>query len=106
MNFIVHGISGRMGQRIANIGVLKGFRLVGAVCGPNEPFVGRNISCIVEDCENVQDGLIIVEDIDKLDGVVADVVIDFSFAGVSVKVAQFCGRNRIALVQGTTGLDS
>ncbi len=90
---VVIGAAGRMGRRIVSLAAESGqFDIVAAVERPDHPDVGKAI------------GLAGVLLTDTCQSVAADVAIDFSLPEASERTVDFCVKNGIALVCGTTGL--
>ncbi len=103
MKLALHGATGRMGLSIARIAAAaRDIQLVGAVCGSNDPGVGRDVG------ELAGVGTLGVECSADLGSSLlgADVVIDFSAAPAVAGLATCAARQRVALVSGTTNLDA
>ena len=95
---IITGAAGRMGKRILAFSVeQKAFNLVGAVDYPEHPDIGRDIGTLA--------GLepLNVELSSKFPDT-ADVMIDFSLPVATDASVDYCVKNNVALVLGTTGL--
>eukprot|EP00915_Cephaloidophora_sp_WS-2016_P001231 GHVH01001714.1.p1 GENE.GHVH01001714.1~~GHVH01001714.1.p1 ORF type:complete len:278 (+),score=43.48 GHVH01001714.1:77-910(+) len=104
VRLIMYGASGRMGRKILEQALENNeIEVVGAVCGPNESVIGSSLKEMIPSCPNAPSSVHLVGSLDAVDSA-ADVLIDFSFAGVSLSVAQWCVANKVPLVQGTTGL--
>jgi 4-hydroxy-tetrahydrodipicolinate reductase len=91
-----------MGLAVARLAKEAGFSLVGAVCGADDPNVGRDIG------ELAGFGTVgVVTTPDAASGLLgADVVIDFSVAPAVASLAALAARQNVALVSGTTNLDT
>ncbi len=97
-DLIIKGAAGRMGQRILALAVeQKAFHLVGAVDYADHPDLGRDIGTLA--------GLepLNVELSSKFPDT-ADVMIDFSLPAAADESIDYCRKNNVALVLGTTGL--
>lgn len=98
----IFGASGRMGLAIARLAHADArFQIVGAIAGPNDPAVGRDVG------ELAGIGIVGVEvTSDLAAGLLgADVVIDFSTAPAVSGLFALCEKKGIAIVSGTTNLD-
>jgi 4-hydroxy-tetrahydrodipicolinate reductase len=95
---IINGAGGRMGRRIIALSRETGaFQLVGAVDYPQHPDLGKDAG-VLAGIETL--GVPLTA---KLQGK-ADVVIDFSLPQAADATMDFCEKNGISLVLGTTGL--
>lgn len=102
MKLAIFGASGRMGQAITRLAAAASdIQIVGAIAGPNDPAVGRDVGEIsgigtvgVEVTSDVAAGLL-----------GADVVIDFSTAVAVPPLFALAERQGVAIVSGTTNLD-
>jgi len=95
---VVVGVAGRMGKRILSLALEAGrFDIVGAVERQDHPDIGKDAGLVAAAAPiNV-----------KLDSVYpagADVAIDFSQPQAADKTVDYCVKNKVALVLGTTGL--
>ncbi len=102
MKLAIFGASGRMGQAVTRLAHADAaVQLVGAVAGPTDPLLGRDVG------EIAGVGTLGVEvSADVTAGIMgADVVIDFSHAGAVYPLLVACEKQNVALVSGTTGLD-
>lgn len=100
IKIIVTGASGRMGQTIIKkVLSNRSFRLVGATEGPENKFLGSDISEVIK---SKKTGKIITDDIESLFAK-ADAVIDFTLPLASLKHAQMASKYKIVHVIGTTG---
>ncbi|HMJ13448.1 MAG TPA: 4-hydroxy-tetrahydrodipicolinate reductase [Polyangiaceae bacterium] len=102
MKIALHGATGRMGLtlvRLAN--AAHGLQVVGAVCSSEDPHVGRDVG------ELAGVGTLgVVASPDVSSGLLgADVVIDFSTASAVPSLFAVAGRQKVAVVSGTTNLD-
>lgn len=95
---IITGAAGRMGKRILTLSVeQKLFDLVGAVDWAEHPDQGKDIGTLAGlGALNVELSADFPES--------ADVVIDFSLPQAADASIDYCAKNNIALVMGTTGL--
>lgn len=95
---IVTGAAGRMGKRILVLAVeKKAFSLVGAVEYAEHPDLGRDAGTLAGlEPLNVELSSEFPE--------TADVMIDFSLPAVTDDSIDYCVKNNVALVLGTTGL--
>jgi 4-hydroxy-tetrahydrodipicolinate reductase len=98
----LHGATGRMGLAVARLAKDAGFQLVGAVCGADDPNVGRDIG------ELAGMGTVgVAMTPDAASGLLgAEVVIDFSVAPAVAALANLAARQNVAIVSGTTNLDA
>lgn len=98
---LITGATGRMGRAlIETIAATPDLTLVGAIERPNHPQIGENIGQILGIEAQIDVKLTTnIEDLISL----ADVIVDFSHATVSIKAAEICARASTALVIGTTG---
>lgn len=99
----VSGATGRMGRAVVRLCLEQGgFKIVGASAAPGDPALGQDVG-LLAGLPNV--GVEISDDVDAaLLG--ADVVIDFSLPPGLLKLARLAARRGVALVSGTTGMDS
>jgi len=96
----VAGIAGRMGTRIAQlIHETEGIELVGGFERADHPKVGRDICEVIV---GAPAGLVIAGDIEEVLAV-ADVVIDFTIASVSLNHLKAASAKGKAMVIGSTG---
>jgi len=103
MRIALHGATGRMGQAIARLVQEKREgRIVGAIAAPDAPEQGADLG---EISGIGHLGVSITAD-HAIGLLGADVVIDFSTAGAIETLARAVKRARVALVSGTTGIDS
>ncbi len=95
---IITGAAGRMGKRILALSVeQKAFNLVGAVDYPEHPDLGKDIGTLAGmESVNVELSADFPE--------TADVMIDFSLPVAADASIDYCAKNNVALVMGTTGL--
>jgi 4-hydroxy-tetrahydrodipicolinate reductase len=99
----LHGATGRMGQAIARLAHAAGdIQIVGAVCAASDPACGRDLG------EVAGIGTLgVVATPDVAAGLLgAEVVIDFSTAGAVPELLSIAVRHEIAVMSGTTNLDS
>jgi len=98
----ISGAGGRMGQAVARLAAGAGAKIVGAIESRKAPNVGRDVG------EVAGIGNVGVEiGADPSAGLLgADVVIDFSTAAALPMLVQLAMRARVAVVSGTTGLDT
>lgn len=102
MKLCVFGASGRMGRAVTRlVSEADDLELVGAVCGADDPGVGRDAG------ELAGTGPLGVEvSADAASALLgADAVVDFSVAGAVRDLAALAAREGVALVSGTTGID-
>jgi len=97
---IVNGAAGRMGSTNVRLIIEDNeLELVGAVEREGFPEMDAGI------CANKGEiGVKIVDDINKLKGIDADVLVDFTTPTATMKAVEFAEKNRLAMVIGTTGL--
>lgn len=96
----LHGATGRMGKAIARLCAERaGIEVVGAICHPDDPHVGRDIG----DVAGIGSiGVVVAPDVDAgLRG--ADVVIDFSLPPALRALLKAAVAQQVAVVSGTTG---
>jgi 4-hydroxy-tetrahydrodipicolinate reductase len=97
---MVVGAAGRMGGRIICLAVESGrFDIVAAVDRSGLPCIGKDIGAVCS-C-----GTLGVAVTSVLPVVGADVLIDFSAPQAADASVEYCLKNKVALVLGTTGLD-
>lgn len=102
MKLSIFGATGRMGLAVTRLAQEDaGVQLVGAIAGPEDPSLGRDIGEVagvgtmgVEVTADLQAGLL-----------GAEVVIDFSVAAAVPTLFAACERAEIAIVSGTTNFD-
>jgi len=95
---VVVGAAGRMGKRIVALALESGeFEIVGAVEMPGHPDLGKDAGLVAGA------GAIDVKLADVFPSA-ADVAIDFSLPQAVAATVDYCVRNKVALVSGTTGL--
>jgi len=95
---VVVGAAGRMGKRIIALAVESGeFEVVGAVETAGHPDLGKDAGLVAGT------GAIDVKLADVFPKA-ADVAIDFSLPQAVAATVDYCVRNKVALVSGTTGL--
>jgi 4-hydroxy-tetrahydrodipicolinate reductase len=103
MKLAIAGATGRMGLTILRLAHAAGdIQIVGGTCSPNDPNNGRDLG----ELAGVGPlGVVAAPDIGSaLLG--AEVVIDFSVAGLVQELATRAAREKVALVSGTTNLDA
>jgi 4-hydroxy-tetrahydrodipicolinate reductase len=95
---IINGAAGRMGKRIVALAYeSKKFDLAGAVDYPEHPDMGKDIGALAGiEPINV--------DLSATFPDSADVMIDFSLPQAADTAIDYCAKNGVALVMGTTGL--
>ncbi len=97
---IVNGAAGRMGSTIVRLIIEdRDIELVGAVEREGYPEIDAGIIA-----GKRETGVNIVDNINKLKGIQADVIIDFTAPDATMKALNFAVENKIAMVIGTTGL--
>lgn len=103
MKLAISGATGRMGLSIIRLArASSDIQLVGGSCGPDDPNAGRDLG---ELSGGSALGVVASPDVGSaLLG--ADVVIDFSVAGVVQELAARAAREKVAVVSGTTNLDA
>ncbi len=100
INVIVTGAAGRMGSTI--IRLINGdseLKVVGAVEREGFEEIDAGIPANLGEI-----GVTIVDNIEKLSNVNADVIIDFTMPDATIKTLKFAMANSVAMVIGTTGL--
>jgi 4-hydroxy-tetrahydrodipicolinate reductase len=102
MKIAVHGAGGRMGQCVLRLAAAEGTKVVGAIVSPHSPHEGRDAG------EVAGIGVAgVAMSADTGAGLLgADVVIDFSTAAAVPKLLQHAMRAEVAVVSGTTRLDT
>jgi len=99
IKLIVIGAGGRMGRRILSLAAESGqFDIIGAVERPGHPDIGKAYSL------ESPSGPIEAVLADTYPADAADVAIDFSQPEVVDETIDYCLKNNVALVSGTTGL--
>ena len=99
-NIAINGVCGRMGLRIATlVAEDKDLRLVAALEMKGHQHIGKDLSAIIGRGHND----VIISD--ELNGL-PDVLIDFTSPDSTMNRLNACADKGIALVTGTTGLDS
>jgi len=97
-NLVINGAAGRMGKTILALAAREdALNIIAAVEKPDHPDLGKDAGTVAG-----------IEPINvKLDTIFppqADVMIDFSLPEAADKILDFCTKNTIALVMGTTAL--
>ena len=96
---VVIGADGRMGRRILSLAAESGqFDIIAAVDRPGHPDIGKVLSL------ESASGLIEVVLTDTYPTAAADVAIDFSQPEAVNETIDYCLKNDVALISGTTGL--
>lgn len=97
-NLIINGAAGRMGKTIIALAAREdALNIIAAVEKPGHPDLGKDAGTIAGfEPINVK--------LDTIFPPQADVMIDFSLPEAADKILDFCTKNNIALVMGTTGL--
>ena len=96
---MIVGAAGRMGKRFVSLATESGnFDIIAAIDMPNHPELGKDAGILAGT------GSIGIELTDTLPAINADVVVDFSLPEAIEKTIDFCLKNDIPLVSGTTGL--
>ena len=99
IKLVVIGAAGRMGRRILSLAAESGqFDIIAAVDRPGHPDIGKAYSL-----ESAL-GLVDVVLTDTYPAAAADAAIDFSQPEAVDKTIDYCLKNNVALVSGTTGL--
>jgi 4-hydroxy-tetrahydrodipicolinate reductase len=103
LSVAISGATGRMGRAVARLCLEdKGIKVVGACAGSGDPALGQDVG-LLAGLPNA--GVAVSDDMDSaLLG--ADVVVDFSLPPGLLKLAKLAARRKVALVSGTTGLES
>jgi len=103
MKIALHGATGRMGQALVRfIHQASDLELVGGACAPNDPALGQDVG-VVAGIGPV--GIMASADVGSaLLG--AEVVIDFSSIQALPQLLAHATRQKVALVECTTGLDA
>jgi len=99
IKLIVIGAAGRMGRRILSLAAKSGqFDIIAAVERPGHPDIGKvfSLESTSEPIDVVLTG--------TYPAVAADVAIDFSQPEAVDETLDYCLKNNVALVSGTTGL--
>jgi 4-hydroxy-tetrahydrodipicolinate reductase len=100
INIAINGVCGRMGLRIATlVAEDKDLELVAALEVKGHQHIGKDLSAIISRGHN---DVIISEELDGS----ADVLIDFTSPDSTMDRLQACVDKGVAMVTGTTGLDS
>jgi 4-hydroxy-tetrahydrodipicolinate reductase len=95
----VIGAAGRMGRRVLSLAVESGqFDIIAAVERPGHPDIGKAYS--LESASGPVDVVLA----DTYPAAAADVAIDFSQPEAVDETIDYCLKNKVALVSGTTGL--
>lgn len=95
---MINGAAGRMGKRILALALeSKAWKLTGAADWAEHPDLGKDAG-LLAGCEKIGVPLA-----GRLEGR-ADVLIDFSLPAAAEASIDFCAKNKVALVLGTTGL--
>jgi 4-hydroxy-tetrahydrodipicolinate reductase len=97
---VVVGAAGRMGKRILSLAIDAGqFDIIGAVERQEHPDIGKDAGLVAAaETINVK--------IDSAYPVGANMMIDFSQPAAADKTIDYCLKNTVALVLGTTGLSN
>ena len=96
---VVVGAAGRMGRRILSLAAESGqFDIIAAVEKQGHPDIGKDAGLVAAA------GPMNVKLADVYPAVAADVAIDFSQPEAAEKTIDYCLKNSVALVLGTTGL--
>jgi 4-hydroxy-tetrahydrodipicolinate reductase len=99
IKLVVIGAAGRMGRRILSLAAESGqFNIVAAIDRPGHPDIGKTVGL------ESASGPVDVELTDTCPATAADVAIDFSQPEAVDKTIDYCIKNSVALVSGTTGL--
>jgi 4-hydroxy-tetrahydrodipicolinate reductase len=99
IKLIVIGAAGRMGRRILSVAAESGeFDINAAIDSQDHPDIGKSFSL------ESPSGPIEVVLTDTFPATTADVAIDFSLPEAVSKTIDYCLKNNVALVSGTTGL--
>ena len=96
----VAGAGGRMGTSILNtLTEDRNIKIVGATEKSGHPLLGTDLKKIIK---NIKGRIVIT---DKLNSAYkdADVIVDFTTPASTLKTAEYCSRNKKAVVIGTTG---
>ncbi|MHC5159584.1 MAG: 4-hydroxy-tetrahydrodipicolinate reductase [Planctomycetota bacterium] len=95
---IINGAAGRMGKRIVALAFeSKQFDIVGAADYAEHPDLGKDIGPLAGiEAINVDLSAVFPDS--------ADVMVDFSLPQAADKAIDYCVKNNVALVMGTTGL--
>ncbi|MHC4286789.1 MAG: hypothetical protein ACYSSJ_00625 [Planctomycetota bacterium] len=95
---IINGAAGRMGKRIVALAFeSKQFDIVGAADYAEHPDLGKDIGPLTGiEAINVDLSAVFPDS--------ADVMVDFSLPQAADKAIDYCVKNNVALVMGTTGL--
>jgi 4-hydroxy-tetrahydrodipicolinate reductase len=99
MRIAVVGASGKMGRAIVR---LASAERIEVVCAVGATDVGRDVG----DLAGVGPlGVLVVDSVAALEHTSADVVVDFSRPGATLRLAPIAAAAGVAIVSGTTGLD-
>lgn len=99
IKLVIIGAGGRMGGRIVCLAIESGrFNIVGAVDRPGHPGIGKDSGLLAG---TGQTGIMLI---DAYPAAGAQVAIDFSQPEATDATIDFCLKNNVALVLGTTGL--
>ncbi len=100
MKIVMNGALGRMGRRILTLASKDPeIEITGAV-DVDDTYFGRDIGEIIGIGTT---GVLLTGDLSEALSI-ADVVIDFTWPDIILKTAEICGKAKIPLVMGTTGL--
>jgi 4-hydroxy-tetrahydrodipicolinate reductase len=100
INVAINGVCGRMGLRIATlVAEDKDLKLVAALEMKGHEHIGKNLSTMISRGHN---NVIISDELNDA----ADVLIDFTSPDSTIDRLNTCIDKEIAIVTGTTGLDS
>lgn len=100
IKLIVVGAGGRMGRRILSLAAESGnFDIIAALDVSGHPDIGKSYSL------ESPSGPVEVMLTDKYPAIAADVAIDFSLPEALNATVDYCLKNNVALVSGTTGLE-
>ncbi len=95
----MHGAAGRMGRRILALATEEQvFEITGAVDHSSHPDLGKDVGLLAGVSS-------LGVKLDSQFSKTASVVIDFSLPQAANQVIQWCAKNGVALVTGTTGLE-
>ncbi len=98
----ITGAAGRMGKRIISLAIdAQQFDIIAAIDQKSCPDIGKDAGTIAgKEAINVP-----ICTADTAEAAKADVMIDFSLPTGADATIEYCAKNNIALVMGTTGLD-
>lgn len=99
IKLVVIGAGGRMGRRILALAVESGrFEIVGAIERPDHPDIGKDFGLVAS---SEPTGVLLTDTFPTGE---VDVAVDFSLAQAVDQTIDYCLKNGIALISGTTAI--